>query len=270
MEKMMRSTGTNAFIALALAMSMSLTSLQAREITVPSGSILTIQQGVDAAAPGDTVTVLPGIYDAVTIFPNKPGLKLKASGPPGSIQVVGLGTPAFNVGIDVQADNVSVQGFVVSEATIGIRIVGTSQGVTVTGNAVGNLANAETTAVRVESSAGAEVTQNTTFGNSAGDGINVYMCSNIHVDHNGMGFILLTDATGCEVDHNTVEGGGISLNSGDDQSHIHHNEANGASIGIFVLSSADCTLDHNDADNNSEFGIYCQGFRIGYILLDKG
>jgi parallel beta-helix repeat protein len=258
MKTIMQSVGTSLLAALALAM--GLTNLPAKEIKVPSGSILTIQQGVDAAAPGDKVTVLPGVYGIVTIGPNKPGLQLKTAGPPGSVQVVGLGGLVWNVGIDVQANDVSVQGFVISEARYGIRVVGTSHGVTITGNTIGNLPGPYAAAIRVESSDGVEVGQNTAFGSINGDGVIVYMSSNIHIGHNGVDFIILTDSTGCEVDHNTVESGGIFLNNdGDGPSahhHVHHNEANGAQIGIFVWDTADCTLDHNDADHNSLFGIY--------------
>ncbi len=48
----------------------------AAEIIVPSDSITTIQQAVDAAAPGDTIRVLPGSYDEAFVV--TPGLKFKA------------------------------------------------------------------------------------------------------------------------------------------------------------------------------------------------
>src|ERR1039458_9680542 len=121
-----KSSATTALVTLALALVPA--SLQAREITVPSGSIHTIQQGVDAAAPGDTVLVRPGTYvinnngggwpAGVDIGPDKPGLTLKAGGPPGSVKIVGVGTispgPLNWRGISVEADNALVEGFDIS------------------------------------------------------------------------------------------------------------------------------------------------------------
>jgi parallel beta-helix repeat protein len=67
-----------------------------------------------------------------------------------------------------------------------------------------------------------------------------------------------------EVDHNTVDGGqygiflsGSSAAGPDWQTHIHHNQVNGAQfIGIMLWQAPGCQLDHNTSNNDALFGIY--------------
>jgi len=198
-------------------------------ITVPSGAILTIQDGVDAAAPGDTVLVLPGTYSddvalqwgpVVGIGPDKRGLKLKAVGPPGSVKIVG---PQHGAGIWINADNALVEGFDISGFDTGINAGGWQM-------------------------QGTRITRNT-----------IRDCSSACINVSG--------ASNYELDHNTLAGGqyGIFLNGWEGagpntQPHLHHNRVNGAQfIGIFLWQSPGCTLDHNVCDNNGEFGIYLAG-----------
>ncbi|MBU6400315.1 MAG: right-handed parallel beta-helix repeat-containing protein [Verrucomicrobia bacterium] len=257
---------------LCLALGLPAANLLAKEITVPSGSILTIQQAVDAATPGDTIIVLPGTYANVSIDPSKPGLTLRAVGPPGSVKVVGLGASVWNVGIYIQADDVSVQGFAISNATDGIRALSTSHGVRITDNQIGNLSGPYGAAIEIDSSSGVEVARNTLFGAVPQEGVGVSMSSDIHVHDNsaincavGDDFIVLSGSTDCEIDHNTLHSGG-NPNSGiflngwspagpNTQHHIHHNRMDNAVQGIFLWQSPKCVLDYNTCDSN-QTGIY--------------
>jgi parallel beta-helix repeat protein len=74
-----------------------------------------IQPAVDAAAPGGTVLVGPGTYGGGIVV-DKAGLALKALGLPGSVEIVGPGTTpgGQTFGIDVIANNVTIQGFEIS------------------------------------------------------------------------------------------------------------------------------------------------------------
>lgn len=92
--------------------------LMAANIKVsPSGSFPTVQAGVDAAGPGDVVSVAGGVYRGVVHIPaGKNGLKLIAQGRvvlDARIAEDGLG-PA----IIIQSDDVLVQGFIVQHAEV--------------------------------------------------------------------------------------------------------------------------------------------------------
>lgn len=219
-------TGALAILALSLAPA----SLQAKVIKVPSKTIQTIQQGVDAAAPGDTVLVLPGTYvcnevrgwpGAVEIWADKPGLKLKAVGPVKLIGPGGEDRPGTGIAID--ADNVSVEGFDISGFGRGI---------------VAYWWQAQDTQTRI-------------IGNTISD------CSGVCIEVRG--------SANYEVAHNTVIGGsmGILLQpepAVNPQHHLHHNTVTGAEgQGIMVATAPGSKLDHNVCDNNGWEGIYLAG-----------
>ncbi len=69
----------------------------------------TIQGGIDRAAPGDTVTVCPGVYSG-GILVNKSRLTLRAGGPKGAAKIAG--SPAGpHFGIVVIDSNATIDGF---------------------------------------------------------------------------------------------------------------------------------------------------------------
>lgn len=217
-----KSSATAALAVLTLALAPA--SLQAKVIKVPSGAIDTIQQGVDAAAPGDTVIVMPGTYvcndatdwpGAVHIWSSKPGLKLKAAGP---VKIVGPGS-GTGIAIAIEADNASVEGFEIS---------GFGRGITAWGQADG--------------------TQTRITGNTIHD------CSSILIQLGGF--------NNYEVAHNTMVGGvhGIFLGSElgtKTQHHLHNNRVTDAQAdGIRLDMAPGSRLDHNVSDNNGWDGIY--------------
>jgi parallel beta-helix repeat protein len=242
MKRTMKSSATAALATLALALGPG--SAQAAQITVPSKEYPTMQAGVAAAKPGDTVLVLPGTYTDssgegvfVSIGPDKPGLQLKAAGPPGSVKIAGV-VPMVSgqtwVGLWIDADNALVEGFDISGFQTAI-VAGETYGGPLT--------------------QGARITRN-----------NMHDCSAFG--------IYLGPSTNYELDGNTTHGGvlGIDVQGPSPASsegpswnaHIHHNRANATSCpsggtaptGIYVASAPGCKLDNNECENNGMFGIY--------------
>jgi len=257
MKRIMKSSATATLATLALALGPA--SLQAAQITVPT-DYPTIQDGVNAAGPGDTVLVLPGTYTISyaespgwfgVAYIDTPGLQLKAAGPPGSVKIVGVVTaedPGSWPAIKIGADDVLVEGFDISGFQEAIN--------------VGSWGAAGPVVTR-----GTRITRNRihdmqTISESAGTGIELDLCSN------------------CEIDHNTIDGGvqgivlqGLSASGPNCQDHIHHNRAmntapiitvNGkgeevissGAVGILVGQTPGCALDNNECNNNGNTGIY--------------
>ncbi len=224
MKRGITTLATPALVLLVLALVPA--SLQAKVIKVPSGAIQTIQQGVDAAAPGDMVLVRHGTYvyetgtdwpGAIHIWPDKDGLRLKAAGP---VKIVGPGLGG--IAITIEADNVSVEGFEISGFRSGI------------------VARWET-----------EGSQTQVTGNTISE------CSGVSLELRG--------AANYEVAHNTVIGGSIGIllqpeSAANPQHHLHHNTVTDAEWqGIMVATAPGSRLDHNVCNNNFWEGIYLAG-----------
>ncbi len=276
----------------ALAVALVAASLQAKEIKIPSGSIRTIQQGVDAAAPGDTVIVLPGTYvinfaegsywpPGVYIGPDKPGLKLKAGGAPGTVKIVGAGTIEIDSsyypilsGIFVAADDALVEGFDISGFPTGILVTGSPARVEVDRNTVhGCVLGIFLDGSSVDGPNWQAHIHHNQMNNQLNDppwawagpgsGIFVWQAPGCRVDHNECNNnancgIAVGNSPNCTVDNNIADANantGISLGSSSSLSVTNNEAENNGSDGIQLFNCAACKLDNNQANGNGSCGV---------------
>lgn len=240
-ESMTKGRTMFATAALALsALALVPATLPAKVIKVPSQAIQTIQEGVDAAGPGDTVLVKPGTYlvesysYGVMIGPDKPGLKLMASGPPGSVRIVKIDRPDddYAKGIGIGADNVTVEGFDISGFWSGVY-----------GGAA------------VPQTQGGHITRNTIH-DCASEGIIVTGSSNYEIDHNT---VVGNPKVAGPWGQTGIAVGGDPAVTPNAQHHIHHNQVTAAKgDGINLYQAPGCLIDHNVSNNNGRLGIYLQ------------
>ena len=235
-----RPSSTAITLALALAAALPL-GAWASEIVVPSDSIATVQDAVNAAAPGDTIKVLPGSYNE-SVFVGTSGLKLKAETEAGPVAVIGF---------LVLAEQVEIKGFDVS-----------SDGITLIASPNGRVSNNSVSTggigIFVLDSPATQINNNTL---DADSGIWVSACDAAIVDHNKIDAaylgIYVEDSDGAQVDHNRAigtDGAGISSYASS-AGRIEFNNAEGFH-GIEVTGgSCGNVIQHNVAVG-SEFGLY--------------
>jgi parallel beta-helix repeat protein len=231
----------SAAISLALALAATLPfDGWASEIVVPSDAIATVQAAVNAAAPGDTIRVLPGSYDE-DVFVRTQGLKLHAETEAGAVAVTSF---------LVLAEDVEINGFDVSN---GIMLIDSARG-RVSNNSV----SSSGTGIYVSGSPGAQIDHNTV---DADSGILVLSCPAARVDHNKIDAnylgIYVEDSYGARVDHNRAlgaDGGGIVLWSSS-AGRIEYNVAEGLR-GIEVSGDSCGNAFEHNVGVGSEFGLY--------------
>jgi parallel beta-helix repeat protein len=229
-------------LSLALALAATLPfGAWASEIVVPSGSIATIQDAVNAAAPGDTIKVLSGSYDE-SLFVGTTGLKFQAETEAGPVTVTGF---------LVLAEAVEIKGFNVG-----------SDGITLIASANGRVSNNSVSTggigIFVLDSAGTQIDHNTV---DADSGIWVSSCAGVQVHHNTIDAaylgIYMEDSNGAQLAHNRAigtDGGGISIYASSG-GRIEHNTAEGIH-GIDVSGNSCGNAFEFNAAVGAELGLY--------------
>jgi len=257
------------------------------------------------------VVVLPGTYSISfgegSYWPPgvgivTPGLNLIAQGPPGSVQIVGVGTiemysnenqywPVL-AGIAIWADNVHVEGFAISGFPTGIGI-GPSDGLvsvfndevdqcTINGCVNGIfLSGSSPSAPNWQ----AHIHDNQVNNQMAdallayageGSGILVFEAPGCHLDHNecnnnancGIG---VGSSPNCTVDNNTVNGNasnGIFLEGGASNCEVGNNQANdNGACGIQALNCPGSTFINNAAQGNAQYDFAVQGCNVTFTAV---
>jgi nitrous oxidase accessory protein NosD len=192
----------------------------------------TIQEAVDAAAPGDAIGVCPDEYlDGVTVPASKTGLSLTGLG---IVLLRAISAPSFS-GFEIEADDVTVERFEIRGFdTAGVSVIGHR----------------------------ARIRNNHIHRNAAGvilqgDGHRVQANA---IEGNVQFGILAALVNGLEIAGNRILGGGIGIAAfAVDQTSpgtaIHHNLVRGAFVGIGVGEAAGGTIRNNTVRFSEERGI---------------
>jgi parallel beta-helix repeat protein len=163
----------------------------------PGATFSTINAAVAAASPGDTIQVCAGTYNesvnvnkTLTILGAQSGVDARTrTGATGTESVINsTGTPGFDVGFNVTADGVVINGFTVQDgATLGIYLLGASSGYQILNNIIQN----NTFGLYLNSSGAQQtIVRNNAFrtnnlpGSASGDGIYSDQSARVLVDAN--------------------------------------------------------------------------------------
>jgi parallel beta-helix repeat protein len=211
----------------------------------------TVQEGVDAAGPGDRIGVCPGTY-AEQVLVATGGLTIEGIG---VVNVVAPASTAPRFGYDVTGNGVTIQRFHVSGFTgsesCGIRINGGDEASvvnnTVQENAVG-ICLLGSTGTRVRNNL---VQDNTMTGGGDGNGIRIRLGADNEVANNT---VLSNDVIGIVDEAGTA-------------SNIHHNvSAGNGAHGVFLNSSANPVVMNNTVRDNPVSGVTAGPFTTGVSI----
>jgi hypothetical protein len=203
-------------------------------------SFATIQAAVDAASPGDTVSVCPGVYTENVII-NKAALRVVSTG--GASVTTIMAATSTDV-VAITQPGVTLVGFTLLPAgSVAKHDIGVN--VAIQGNASAELAHNVIRGGRIGvnlgcSSSGSTVYHNVVKG-AAASGINIDTCEDPNATRAG------NDSPGStfnSVHHNAVCGGlspySIALGNGSDFNAVHHN------IAKWITVSGDGNLVHDN------------------------
>ena len=218
----------------------------ALELKVP-GEFATIQEALNAAAPGDTVSVAPGDYtENLKVFA---GVDLKGAGPANTV---------LHGQVKCGSDGTSVSGFrVVKEGSSGL---GLDIGISCTGeifNVTGNVVEGFGSGIGVESTVDGEISgnlvRNNGIGIELGETAAVLVANNVVTNNSKGGIVLFSGYFGINIVHNTIVGNGFGSN--------YQEGGAGIVIGPFITE----TVQNNIVVSNRG-GINCMD---GYSSKDK-
>lgn len=241
-----------------------------------------LQAAIDAATPGDTLQVASGAYDKITVAKS---LNLVGNG---SLITAGDRDACVNI----EADNVSVSGFVIRNGFYGIKLNSVkgcrisnnsvfhcvqpgiallySDGNTITGNnaSLNGLGGEGWYGIYLSNSNDNLIADNAAYGNGA-YGINLFpSCNNNTIIGNVLkgnmyGLYMFTDCAGNLIEsnimsENTNSGLDLRLNC-HDNSVLNNTIQNNVVAGISLLDSGQNLIRGNNVSENGRYGLQAQG-----------
>jgi nitrous oxidase accessory protein len=206
----------------------------AADLTVGAGGqFKTIQQAVDAAKPGDTVLVTPGMY-AENVVVNKPVTITAASGRP-TVQAADLSKDVFLV----TSSGVHIDGLTLTGGDSAVNVAQVSSCLVTSVNAHGNVRG-----VYLARATSSEVRNC----NLADNGYGVYC------DYASSNTIANDVATGEKGAGNTL-GDGVYLFYSDSNKVANNDLSANHVFGISLYHSSNNTITGNTISQNEEFGV---------------
>jgi len=280
--------GRLRIMAFCIACLVLLTAAAADGATIQVSSNL--QAAINAASPGDTLLVAPGVYDKVSIEK--------------SIKLVGNGSTiradSREACVAVEADNVEIRGFLVRDGFYGIKLNSVtgcliadntvlyctqpgiallySDGNTVTGNnaSYNGIVGEGWYGIYLSNSNDNLIANNSAYGNGA-YGINLFpSCSNNTIRGNVLqanmyGLYMFTDCANNLIEFNDMSkntNSGLDLRLGCTGNIIRNNTVqNNVVAGITFMESGQNTIDGNRIFDNGRYGLQIQSNSDKNIII---
>ncbi|MDM7934641.1 MAG: NosD domain-containing protein, partial [Methanothrix sp.] len=241
-----------------------------------------LQAAIDAASPGDTLLVAPGVYDRITVTK--------------SLSIIGNGSViragSRDACVSIGADGVTFSGFLVRDGFYGIKLDGvrgcrianntvvhcTQPGIallysdenTIIGNnaSFNGLGGEGWYGIYLSNSNDNVIAENVAFGNGA-YGINLFpSCSNNTIRDNVLqgnmyGLYMFTDCSDNLIENNDISqntNSGLDLRFNCTGNQILNNTIQGNVVaGITLMDSGRNTIAGNDITGNRRYGLQVQG-----------